>query len=166
MLTGCAAPRSTVGTTPVLAQDVDLRRFMGDWYVIANIPTFLEKHAHDAVESYALRDDGRIATTFRFRKGGFDGPLKTYHPIGTVHDPVTRAEWRMQFLWPFQAAYLIHHVDPDYTVTLIGVPNRRHAWIMARTPRIPAATEAELVGRLARLGYETNRLQRVPQSDR
>ena len=30
---------------------VDLDRFMGDWYVIANIPTFLEKGAHNAVEN-------------------------------------------------------------------------------------------------------------------
>ena len=28
-----------------LAQDVDLQRFMGDWYVIAHIPTFIEKGA-------------------------------------------------------------------------------------------------------------------------
>ena len=33
---------------------VDLERFMGDWYVIANIPTFLEKGAHNAVETYEL----------------------------------------------------------------------------------------------------------------
>ena len=46
---------------------VDLERFMGDWYVIANIPTFLEKGAHNAVETYALNDDGTIATTFTFR---------------------------------------------------------------------------------------------------
>jgi apolipoprotein D and lipocalin family protein len=26
---------------------VDLQRFMGDWYVIANIPTFLEKNAYN-----------------------------------------------------------------------------------------------------------------------
>ena len=39
---------------PVVAH-VDLERFMGDWYVIANIPTFVEKGAHNAVESYRAR---------------------------------------------------------------------------------------------------------------
>ena len=33
---------------------VDLERFMGDWYVIASIPTFIEKDAYNAVESYRL----------------------------------------------------------------------------------------------------------------
>ena len=37
---------------------VDLKRFMGDWYVIANIPTFIEKGAHNAIESYAMNPDG------------------------------------------------------------------------------------------------------------
>ena len=42
---------------------------MGDWYVIANIPTFLEKDAYNAVESYRLDENGVIHTTFRFNKG-------------------------------------------------------------------------------------------------
>ena len=29
---------------------VDLNRFMGDWYVIASIPTFIEKESFNAVE--------------------------------------------------------------------------------------------------------------------
>ena len=65
---------------------VDLNRFMGDWYVIANIPTTIEKDAYNAVESYRLAEDGTIETTFTFNKGGFDGPLKTYHPRGYIQD--------------------------------------------------------------------------------
>lgn len=55
------------------ADSVDVPRFMGDWYVIAHIPTRPERKAYDAVESYALRPDGRIQTTFTFRKGSFQG---------------------------------------------------------------------------------------------
>ena len=39
---------------------VDLARFMGDWYVIANIPTFLEKEAHNAVKPYEPGENGTI----------------------------------------------------------------------------------------------------------
>ena len=66
--------------------EVDLSRFMGDWYVIASIPTFIEKEAYNAVESYRLEEDGTVATTFRFNKGGFDGPEKVYHPRGFIRD--------------------------------------------------------------------------------
>ena len=57
---------------------------MGDWYVIANIPTFVEKGAHSAKESYVLQPDGTIATTFTFRADSFDGPAKDYHSKGFV----------------------------------------------------------------------------------
>ena len=43
---------------------VDINRFMGDWYVIANIPTFIEKRATNAMESYKLNNKGEIETTF------------------------------------------------------------------------------------------------------
>ena len=62
LLSACqSAPTAPM---PAVAQ-VDLQRFMGDWYVIANIPTFIEKGAHNAVESYRLDADGSIAVTDR-----------------------------------------------------------------------------------------------------
>jgi len=45
---------------------VDLERFMGDWYVIACIPTLIEQDIYNAVESYQLNQDGTIQTTFTF----------------------------------------------------------------------------------------------------
>ena len=42
------------GPMPVVDY-VDLDRFMGDWYVIATIPTFLEKDAFNPVETYQKR---------------------------------------------------------------------------------------------------------------
>jgi len=58
--TGCASvQRPAIHTVPL----VDLQRFMGAWYVIANIPTFVETNAYNAVESYRLDADGKIATT-------------------------------------------------------------------------------------------------------
>ena len=75
---------------------------MGDWYVIANIPTFVEDDTHNAVESYQLLPENKVATTFRFRAGAFDGPLKVYHPTGFVSDN-NDAVWGMQFVWPIKA---------------------------------------------------------------
>jgi apolipoprotein D and lipocalin family protein len=69
LLAGCQ--RSLLSALDTVAK-VDLPRFMGDWYVIAHIPTFPERKAWNAVESYRLDPDGSVATTFTFREGGFD----------------------------------------------------------------------------------------------
>ncbi len=117
---------------------------MGDWYVIANIPTAIEKGAHNAVESYRLDDDGSIATTFTFRDGSFDGEPKTYQPRGFIRDD-SNAVWGMQFVWPIKADYRIIYLDEDYTVTVIGRNKRDYVWIMAREPKIPAQEYAGLL---------------------
>ena len=145
------------------ASHVDLKRFMGDWYVIANIPTAVEKGAHNAVESYALRKDGTINTTFTFRKGGFDGEKKTMYPKGFVKDKQSNAVWGMQFLWPFKADYRILYVSPDYSRTIIGRVKRDYVWIMARTPTIAPADYKKLLAIIKAQGYDIDRIQPVPQ---
>lgn len=151
--------QSALPTVP----SVDLPRFMGDWYVIAHIPTVIEKDAFDAIEHYDLRPDGTIATTFTFRKGSHDGPQKTYSPVGYVRDPVTHAIWGMQFLWPFKAEYLISYLDAGYTQTIIARSARDYVWIMARTPAIPDEDYAKAVARIAAFGYDARKLRKVPQ---
>ena len=144
------------------APHVDLERFMGDWYVIANLPTFIEKGAHNAVESYRLNDDGTIATTFTFRDGSFDGEVKTYEPTGYVVDKESNAVWGMQFIWPIKADYRIVYVDDDYNQTIIGRERRDYAWIMARCPDVSGERYAALVAELGQQGYDTSLLRRVP----
>ena len=144
-------------------EKVDLERFMGDWYVIANIPTFVEKGAHNAIESYALNDDGTIATTFTFRKDSFDGKLKTYRPNGFVRDTDSNAVWGMQFIWPFKGDYRIVYLDEDYSQTIIGRNKRDYVWIMARTPGIPDADYQAMLEYLQGQGYDITRIRKVPQ---
>jgi apolipoprotein D and lipocalin family protein len=149
-------------TVPVV-RAVDLPRFMGAWYVIASIPSYPERDAYDAVESYELRPDGRIQTTFRYRKGSFEAPLKTMHPVGTVVAGTGNAVWGMQFVWPIKAEYVISYLDPGYAETIIARSKRDYAWIMARTRQIPEAAYAADVERLRAMGYDVSKLRKVPQ---
>jgi apolipoprotein D and lipocalin family protein len=154
-----SAPMKPVAVVP----EVDLARFMGDWYVIANIPTFIEKGAHNAVESYRLDADGTIATTFTFRAGGFDGKEKRYEPRGFVRDRRSNAIWGMQFVWPIKSDYRIAWLSPDYGQTVIARERRDYVWIMARTPQIPDEDYQRLLAFVASQGYDATRVQKVPQ---
>ncbi|MDJ0801383.1 MAG: lipocalin family protein [Desulfobacterales bacterium] len=157
-MTGCQSPQpiTTVAS-------VDLERFMGDWYVIASIPTSFEKDAYNALENYRLDADGTVATTFTYHKGAFDGPLKTYTSRGFIRGDSGNAVWGMQFIWPFKAEYRIIYLTPDYTQTVIGRSKRDYVWVMARTPAIPANDYERILTLLTDVGYDLQRLQRVPQ---
>lgn len=146
-------------------ESVDLNRFMGDWYVIASIPTFIEKNAYNAIESYRLDDDGTVATTFRFNKGGSDGPIKEYHPRGFIRDKQSNAVWGMQFVWPFKAEYRIIYLNDDYSVTDVGRTKRDYVWIMARKPAISTVEYALILNFVKEQGYDITKLHKVPQKD-
>ena len=160
---GVLADCQTVSRPPIATvAKVDLARFMGDWYVIANIPTFIEQGAHNAIESYKLADDGSIETTFTFRARSFDGAAKRYTPRGFVQDKISNAVWVMQFLWPFKTDFRIVYLASDYSQTVIGREKRDYVWIMARTSGIPDAEYAGIVEFLARQGYDVTQMQQVP----
>ncbi len=161
LLAGCAVKAAKV-TIPVAPQ-VDLDRFMGRWYVIANIPTFIEKGAHNAVENYSKKPDGTIDTVFTFNKDAFDGPAKRYNPRGFVVPGTNNAIWGMRFVWPVKAEYVVSWVDPAYSETIIARSQRDYVWIMGRTPTISDARYQALVAKVRDYGYDVARLQKVPQ---
>ena len=157
----CASnQKPQIATVP----QVDIKRFMGPWYVIAAIPTAIETESFNAVESYKLDDDGTIATTFTFNKGSLDGKVKTYNPRGFVVENSGNARWGMQFIWPIKAEYLIAHVDAAYTETIIARNARDYVWIMARTPHLSDEAYQALVQKVSDMGYDLQKLRRVPHN--
>jgi apolipoprotein D and lipocalin family protein len=160
LLTACQGTRQP--PLPTEAK-VDLRRFMGSWYVIANIPTRFERGAHNAVEFYRLTADRTIETTFTYRDGAFDGKEKRYTPRGYVLDTNSNALWGMRFIWPFKADYRIIYVDDNYSQTVIGRQKRDYLWIMARTPTIPEVDYQQLLAFATAQGYDPDKVLRVPQ---
>ena len=161
-LAGCGVNPQKV-TVPVV-ESVDLPRFMGPWYVIGVIPTFIEKDIYNAVETYELLPDGTIATTFTFNKGAFDGPAKEMNPRGFVIPGTNNAIWGMQFIWPIKAEYVISHLDADYTETIIARSQRDYVWIMARTPTISDERYERMKAKVAEMGYDLGKLVKVPQT--
>ncbi|MDB0051512.1 lipocalin family protein [Gammaproteobacteria bacterium] len=142
---------------------VDLTRFAGDWFVIANIPTFIETQAFNAIESYSEPVGNKIATTFSFNEGGFNGKKKIYHPTAFIREGSGNAVWGMQFVWPIKAEYRIVYLDQDYQFTIIGRSKRDYVWLMAREPNIDEIDYDRLLKIIAEEGYDLGKIRRVPQ---
>jgi apolipoprotein D and lipocalin family protein len=166
-LTACA---STGGAKPEPGDlrpvpRVDLPRYMGEWFVIANIPYFAEKNCHDSVESYALRADGRIDNWFECREGSFEAPMKRkLTTVATVHDTRSNAEWRVPFFRILKIKYFVIDLDPEYQWAVIGHPSRRFGWIIARSRALPDETYARLLQGVREQGYDPAQFVKVPHS--
>jgi apolipoprotein D and lipocalin family protein len=80
-----------------------------------------------------------------------------------VLDKETNSVWGMQFVWPFKGDFRIVYLNDDYTQTVIGREKRDYVWIMSRQPTIPEADYRRIVELLAREGYDTAEIRKVPQ---
>jgi apolipoprotein D and lipocalin family protein len=70
----------------------------------------------------------------------------------------------MQFIWPIKAEYLIAHVDENYSETIIARNARDYVWIMARTPHLSEEAYQALVKKVSDMGYDMQKLRRVPHN--
>lgn len=143
---------------------VDLPRFMGNWYVIATIPTRFEKNAYNPLEVYTLKSNGDVATSFYFRDGSFDNKIEEIHSTGIVKQGTGNAVWGVQVFWPLKAQYIVAYLNDDYTSTIVARDARDYVWVMARTPMVSPSEYAALVERVKELGYDMSKLRKTPQN--
>ncbi len=156
---GCAPSRPPIKTVA----HVDLQRYQGTWYVIANIPYWLENGKVATADRYSMRPDGRMDNIYVFRRGDFAAKEEEWKGVGWVYDTKTNAEWRVRFLWPFSAIYLVMDLDPDYQWAVIGHPSRDYFWILARKRQMAPTVYDGILARAALQGYDTSRVAKVPQ---
>jgi len=159
-----AACSSAPKPAPLRTVDhVDLGRYMGDWFVIGTIPWFVEKNNVGTMDIYRMRPDGKIDITYAFHKKSLDAPRKEMKAVARVVNTRTNAEWRVQFLWPFEAPFLVIDLAQDYNSTTIGYPDRSLIWIMSRTPEMTEKDYARALESAKAQGYDTSKIVRVPQ---
>ena len=142
---------------------VDLKKFMGRWYVIANIPYRAEAGKVGSYVEYRPRSDGRMDDLYFFRKKNFDQKQEQWSGVAWVIDRQSNARWLAQFIWPFKFDYLILATAPDYSWALVGHPSRDLVWVFARQAAMDDARYQQLRSKLAAMGYDEKRVLRVPQ---
>jgi apolipoprotein D and lipocalin family protein len=146
---------------------VDLNRYQGDWYEIARLPNWFQKGCTQSKATYRLLESGDVAV----RNECLTTTVKPKVAFGTasVVDKQTNAKLEVVFdnwfsrLFPFltKGKYWILYLDTEYRTVIVGTPDRKYLWIMARTPKLEGETYQELVRRAQALGFETDRLIRV-----
>lgn len=165
MAAGCATSTTERLRLPPLetVAHVDLSRYLGTWYEIANFPQSFQRGCTATTATYTLRADGDIDVLNRCRKGSIDGKEKSALGRARVVDRATNAKLEVSFFRPFWGDYWIIDLSEDYSYAVVGHPGRDYLWILARNPTMAEATYQSIVTRLQSQGYETSRLVRTLQ---
>ena len=147
-----------VQPVPIPVASVDLNRYAGIWHEIARIPNrFQQQCARDTLARYTLRADGRIDVVNQCVRR--DGSLDQARGIARVVDADTRAKLKVSLVsllgWrPFWGDYWIVGLDPNYRWAVVGAPNRKYGWILARSKTLDANSLETISAIIERNGYQ------------
>lgn len=137
---------------------LDLDRYLGLWYEIGRLPLRWEHpESSDITATYTSQDDGSVRVDNRC----IDQNGKPSQAIGRA-TPVDGHPGRLQvsFLpellrWiPFtKGDYWVLKIDDAYSIVLVGTPNRKNLWLLAREPVIDPATQEAYLAEATRQGF-------------
>jgi apolipoprotein D and lipocalin family protein len=68
----------------------------------------------------------------------------------------------LPFVW---GDYWIIDLASDYSFAVVGEPNRKYLWVLARTPKLDDVTMQGILGRAKEKGYDLRNLIRTEQSE-
>jgi apolipoprotein D and lipocalin family protein len=146
--------------------EVDLDRYAGEWFEVARYPNRFQRHCTGDVRAiYARRADGRIDVINRCAtSSGMDEA----RGVAKVVDRATRAKLKVRFapavlsVLPFVwGDYWILGLASDYSWAVVGSPDRKYLWILARTPALDAESYGRALAVLRGNGFDETRLVRT-----
>lgn len=137
---------------------VDLKKYVGLWYEIAEIPNSFQKNcAYNTTAIYMLRDDGRIDVINRC--SGSDGSVNEAKGIARTVDTVTNSKLEVSFvrllgIQLFWGDYWIIGLDREYRYAVVGSPSRKYGWILSRSPVLSKGDLDKVFEILRAQGYD------------
>ena len=154
------------------AGHVDLQRYLGTWYEIARKPMRHEDAtARDITATYALEADGavRVTNSCLDAEGEVDVAEGRAEPV----DAGNNAKLEVTFLprglrWiPFaRGDYWILRLDEGYRTALVGSPDRKYLWLLARQPTLAEEVRHDFLDSARGQGYDLAELILTPHTGR
>ena len=148
---------------------VDLERYLGQWYELARLPIrFEDDDARDVTANYALKENGKVQVINRLREA--DGDWEQAEGEASAVDD-SNAKLEVSFLpsglrWiPFtKGDYWIIRLADDYSVSLVGTPDRKYLWLLSRTPSLSQAVKDDYLRTARSEGFDLSALIHTPQT--
>lgn len=159
IFTGCAHHTPPLPT----AARVDLSRYAGRWFEVARLPNPFQRADAQATAEYTVLPDGRVKVLNTERRP--DGRAKSIEGRAVAVPGSGNARLRVKFSGlaalapvPAEGNYWIIQLEPDYSAALVGTPDRKYLWLLARSPQPNPKTRSRLITRARELGFAVDRL--------
>ena len=139
-------------------KEIDIKRFMGNWYEVARLCTNGKKNNLVAVTLEASMDPKGIIHLF------LTGHKLT--PYGPVKNLRGKGKWnekkpgrvRNAFFLNFYMDYYILHVEEDYSTSIISDQTGTRLHILSRRPSLSVEEVSSIRDKILLLGYDPGEL--------
>ncbi len=150
---------------PTVAQ-VDPERYAGRWYELARLPLRFQKDETVSVAQYTVFVEGTIGVhNVSFLGDDLNAVIDgTARPAEGAEKTFVRLRVKFGGLAalapdPDEGNYWILALTDDYSLALVGTPDRESLWLLARDPKsVDAATATAYVSLATELGFDTSAL--------
>lgn len=143
--------------------DVDLNRYLGNWYEVARLPMRAEKGMENITAVYNLKKNGNIEV---INSGYKNGKKKGIRGTAWVRDEDCLGKLSVRFFWPFKSEYNIIILEKDYRYAVVMGATRDSLWILSRTPHMNKKTYKVIIDYLKEYGFNTKKIINTKQSRR
>jgi apolipoprotein D and lipocalin family protein len=166
-----ASASITLAETPPLStvSQLDLNRYLGRWHQVAFIPNrYQAQCVADTSAFYSRTDSGVISVTNRCRtsSGQYDqvtgeARIQKRWKNPAILEVRFAPKWLgfLPFVW---GDYWVMAIEPDYSAALVGSPDRKVLWILARQPTLKDEVYKRFIDVAAREGFAVRSVQRTP----
>ena len=160
LLAGCHWGSKPAAPPLAVVPGVDLTRYAGKWYEIAKYPNRFQRGCVGATAEYTLSDDGTRVDVVNRCRDADSGKEKSIRGKARVVDPATNAKLSVTFFWPFSGDYWILALGAEYEYAVVGTPDRKYLWFLARTPTIGDGLYGHLVDLARERGFDPARIEK------
>ncbi|MGO1468737.1 MAG: lipocalin family protein [Tissierella sp.] len=129
------------GSIPIVC-DLDLKRYLGNWFEIGRLPLRSEKGLENIRAIYNLKKNGEIEV---INSGYKKGKKKEIRGSAWVSDERCKGSLVVRFFWPFKSEYNVIKLDKNYRYAVVMGNTKDNLWILSRTPHMDDKTYGEII---------------------
>ena len=138
-------------------------RLVGEWFEVAQTPSFLEQDCHGTTAAVALRDDSRLTLKIVCHKSSATGPIL---PLDGVMAETDFGLFEVRFVKLLELGNLqvavLWQAD-DNSMAVIGSPGGQIGWIWSKSAHPDGAMLDKAKAALVRAGYKARAIKPVDQ---
>lgn len=149
---------------PKTVDSVDLNRYQGTWYEIARLPMIYQRDCLQSEAHYKIIGDNELSVINRCRtdKGTIQEAEGTAWPQeeGQSSRFWVRFHSLISYVlpWMTRGHYWVLYLDPEYSMSLVGSPDHKFLWLLAREPQLSQAERDVLLKVATEQGYDVKSL--------